>query len=428
MNVIYDISVLAQARRYVNARTGIFRVVDNVARGLAASAELDLKFCVSEGTNDPVGFLSADLELGGVGLAVSASTRFSLSLYSHVHRLTDRLSSGSSGVSSASQRALRKGLYHLAEFSSRHGRILRKEDLAVAEIYHSPFASIPREARAARYIKRFLTVYDLIPVLAPEFFPSELSSGIPRILESLSSGDFALCISQNTKNDLCSYRTDLDPAKVFVTPLAASSLFYKSSDIDRLSAARKKYKIPEDGFYLLSLSTLEPRKNIDQLIKCFARLVREQGISNLRLVLVGARGWDYDRIFEAVDRFDVARDYIAFTGYVDDDDLAALYSGALAFVYLSLYEGFGLPPLEAMQCGIPVITSNRSSLPEVVGDAGIMIDPTDEDAVCQSILDVYSNHELRERMGAASIERARQFSWERCTQQTIAAYKFALNN
>jgi glycosyltransferase involved in cell wall biosynthesis len=156
--------------------------------------------------------------------------------------------------------------------------------------------------------------------------------------------------------------------------------------------------------------------------------VREQSLHELRLVLVGAKGWDYDRIFEVIESFDIPRSYIILTGYVADEDLAALYSGALAFIYLSLYEGFGLPPLEAMQCGVPVITSNTSSLPEVVGDAGIMVDPRDENAICQSIFDVYRDQSLRDQMSRRSIERAQLFSWDRTVHETIAAYKLAIGN
>ena len=149
---------------------------------------------------------------------------------------------------------------------------------------------------------------------------------------------------------------------------------------------------------------------------------------DLRLVLVGTKGWNYDKILEAVRTMELSEERIILTGYVADEDLAPFYSGALAFIYVSLYEGFGLPPLEAMQCGTPVITSNRSSLPEVVADAGIMLDPFDEDGACQAILELYRNTALREQMRRRSLERSRQFNWNRCVSETIAAYRIALTN
>jgi glycosyltransferase involved in cell wall biosynthesis len=143
---------------------------------------------------------------------------------------------------------------------------------------------------------------------------------------------------------------------------------------------------------------------------------------------VGTKGWDFDKIFQELSNLPTLKERVIITGYVADEDLAALYSGAMAFVYPSFYEGFGLPPLEAMQCGVPVITSNTSSLPEVVGDAGIMVAPTDADALCQSMLNLYASSDLRSKMSFKSIEQAKKFSWQNCTEQTIGAYQLALNS
>jgi glycosyltransferase involved in cell wall biosynthesis len=163
-------------------------------------------------------------------------------------------------------------------------------------------------------------------------------------------------------------------------------------------------------------------------IRTFARMVDQQNIKDLSLVLVGTKGWLYDEIFEELSRNAALKDRIIVTGFAANEDLAALYSGAVAFVYPSLYEGFGLPPLEAMQCGVPVITSNTSSLPEVVGEAGIMVSPTDEDALCQSMLDIYNSDSLQQTMSLKSIEQAKKFSWEKCMRETIDAYKTALKS
>jgi glycosyltransferase involved in cell wall biosynthesis len=261
----------------------------------------------------------------------------------------------------------------------------------------------------------------------PQFFEFKEDHLLNKILDSLAPDNWAICISDSTKNDLCNKFPKIDPSRVFVTPLAASELFYPCNDFEQISLIRKKYNIP-DAPYILSLSTLEPRKNIDHTIRCFAHLSQQEHIKDLSLVLVGTKGWDYNKIFEEISNNNSLQDRIIVTGYVADEDLAALYSGAMAFVYPSFYEGFGLPPLEAMQCGIPVITSNTSSLPEVVGDAGIMVSPTDTDALCQSMLEIYNNPSLRKTMSLRSIERSKQFSWEKCTQETINAYKTALSS
>jgi glycosyltransferase involved in cell wall biosynthesis len=234
-----------------------------------------------------------------------------------------------------------------------------------------------------------------------------------------------LAISEHTKSDVCEY-LGIHPERVFVTPLAADRrVFYPCSDPERLEVIRTKYGIPP-GPYLLSLNTLEPRKNLDHAIRAFSRVVHEERVRDLRFVLVGATGWRYETIFSSLAEAGLARAQIVFPGYVADEDLATLYSGALGFIYPSLYEGFGLPPLEAMQCGVPVVTSNTSSLPEVVGDAGIMLNPQDVSGLAQSMLDLYRDASLRERMRAKSIAQAQRFDWNRSVDATLAAYRTAL--
>jgi len=174
------------------------------------------------------------------------------------------------------------------------------------------------------------------------------------------------------------------------------------------------------------VGTLEPRKNVVHLIRSFAELVRAERIPDLHLVLTGGQGWDYEPIFAEAERLREVRDRIHFTGYADDVDLAPLYSGALAFVYPSLYEGFGLPVLEAMQCGTPVITSSTSSLPEVVGDAGLLVDPQDGAALCQAMLALYEDADRRAELSSRAVARAGRFSWERCAHETVAAYRQAI--
>jgi glycosyltransferase involved in cell wall biosynthesis len=205
----------------------------------------------------------------------------------------------------------------------------------------------------------------------------------------------------------------VDPAKVIVTHLAASALFYPNKHAEFKCQVKEKYEIPPGMPYLLSLCTMEPRKNIEQVIKAFVEICNVKGITDLQLVLVGARSWRFEKIFETFAYAKEFHDRIIITCYINDEHPSAIYSDALAFVYPSFYEGFGLPPLEAMQCGVPVITSNTSSLPEVIGDAGIMVGPKDNDALCQAILSIYKSQTLRDKMSLAGIDRAREFSWKK---------------
>ena len=143
-------------------------------------------------------------------------------------------------------------------------------------------------------------------------------------------------------------------------------------------------------------------------------------------MLVGGSGWKTEKILAALEEAKQVRDAIVLTGFVPDESLPALYSGALAFVYVSRLEGFGLPPLEAMQCGAPVITSNVSSLPEVIGDAGVMVDPDDVDELTAQMLRISQDADWREELSARSLKRAQIFSWKRFGTETLAAYRQAL--
>ncbi|MBK6799148.1 MAG: glycosyltransferase family 4 protein [Acidobacteria bacterium] len=172
--------------------------------------------------------------------------------------------------------------------------------------------------------------------------------------------------------------------------------------------------------YLLFVGTIEPRKNLTTLIRAYDTLLRETE-HRPQLVLCGGRGWLDDEVFSLVEKLKL-QEQVLFTGYVEDSDLPALYSSAEAFIYPSLYEGFGLPPLEAMACGTPVITSNSSSLPEVVGKAGLMHDPQDHLALTRSIVEILSDKDSREHFIRAGLEQASRFSWDRAARETQAVY------
>ncbi len=174
--------------------------------------------------------------------------------------------------------------------------------------------------------------------------------------------------------------------------------------------------------YVLAVGTLEPRKNLTTLLAAFARLRRNGEVdADLRLVLAGARGWLEEPIFATVRSLGL-EDAVRFTGFVDDDDLPAVYSGAALFVFPSLHEGFGLPLLEAMACGVPVVTSNVSSMPEVAGDAATLVDPRDGEGLAAAIGRLLRDEALRDRLREAGIARARQFSWEATARRTLDAY------
>ncbi len=433
MKVLYDISVLGQGYSNPVCRAGIFRVVEAVAQGLMANEACELTFCASGSfllLDFTLKYLETDLQFANVDFSYSRRDRFIETSFNELINETltelNQQVLKTKGLQQTLLKLVRKPVFQ-AYLHTRNLHPLNSASVRQADIFHSTSYPLTAKTKQHKQPQNFLTFYDLIPILYPQFFPSSQNDLSQVILQSLDLNDWAICISHATKADLCNLRTDIDPDRVFVTHLAASDLFHARSEPEGIMAVRRKYNLP-DAPYFLSLSTLEPRKNIDHTIRCFAKLIQQENLPDLYLVLVGNKGWDYDKIFKEIDSLEFLRDRIILTGFIANEDLAAVYSSALAFVYLSFYEGFGLPPLEAMQCGIPVITSNTSSLPEVVGNAGIMLDPNDDDGLCQSMLRVVNQSFLRQTMALKSLEQAQQFSWQKCIQETIAAYKVALSS
>ena len=270
----------------------------------------------------------------------------------------------------------------------------------------------------------FVTVHDLIPIKHPEFFGAGFVNR-EKLLAGFTKDRWYLCSSENTRADLLETGR-CDPARGFVTPLAADPAFRPRPEAG--PAIRAKYDLG-DAPFVLTVCTLEPRKNLDTIIRVFLRLIREEDRrlpEGLKLVLVGTLGWMFEKIQGTYADAGPARDRIVFAGHVPEDDLSAFYSHALAFVYPSFYEGFGLPVLEALQCGAPVITSNTSSLPEVVSDAGITQDPRDEDALAHHLQALCNDARLRTDLSRRALVQAASFSWEHCAKATLTSYRTAM--
>ena len=224
--------------------------------------------------------------------------------------------------------------------------------------------------------------------------------------------------SRATENDLVS-RYGIDPRKVVVAYPAGSEGFAPVTDQRDLDAMRRRYGT--GASYFLYVGTLQARKNLPTLIRAFASLAESGDIGgDVKLVLAGKAGWLCQGILELAHK-SLARDRLVVTGYVASEDLPALLSGALAYVLPSWYEGFGLPLLEAMACDTPVICSNVSSLPEVAGDAALLIDPRDGSALAQAMARIYKDPALREALVTRGRERVGAFSWRRCAEKVLAA-------
>lgn len=303
-----------------------------------------------------------------------------------------------------------------------------KEAIKDIDIYHNLYNCFPDEIKAANGIKRFITVHDVIPAVRPDLIVNSHKKPFQKQIQQfnkLGNKEIIFTVSQFSKDDLCSFNKNVDPSNVYVTHLAASDIFKKAEEGD-IQRTRNKFKIPNGTRYILSTLTSDPKKNMPFVVAGFEELLKSEKFHDLYLVLFGGlRTADLTIINKLPSNI---RDKVILTGYVDDEEMAILHSGALCFCFPSLYEGFGIPVLEAMQCGTPVITSNVSSLPEVAGDAAILIDPLDKDALIQAFLTLYKDPELRQTLIQKGQEQAKKFSWDDCVDKMIGVYKAHSNS
>lgn len=262
-----------------------------------------------------------------------------------------------------------------------------------------------------RGIRATLIVHDLIPLIHPEWFPTEANKKLlNEIIHSVNKEDSVVCVSHATRLDFLHFRSDFPDTRVQVAHLA--------SFIQKRNFSRACLPSYANQPYLLSVCTLEPRKNLITVLRAYEHLLLQDCGAAPNLILVGAMGWKTGELVATICRLQTEYpNKIHLTGYIPDEQLLLLYEHALLFLYLSLYEGFGLPPLEAMSCGCPVVTSNVSSLPEVIGCAGWTVEPTDVQAIVKVIEQVLDTDGaiLRSR----SLNRAQQFSWKQFANKII---------
>ena len=265
------------------------------------------------------------------------------------------------------------------------------------------------------------TLHDVIPLLLPETFTLKhrlvVRATMSRVVRR---ADRVMVPTEAVKRDVID-QLGIPGERVRVIHWGCEERFSPDRSAAGAERVRAKYALP--AAYVLALGTLEPRKNLTTLLAAFARLRQRPDVpSELRLVIAGPRGWRDAPIFEAVDALGLS-DAVSLPGYIDDDDLPDLYRGAELLAFPSLYEGFGLPIVEAMRCGVPVITSDRSAMPEVAGGAALLVDPHDANALATALARVLVDDELRLSLRAKGLARAREFSWPAAARQTLELYR-----
>ncbi len=282
------------------------------------------------------------------------------------------------------------------------------------DIFHSPDFVLPPVRRA----KTLVTVHDLSFIRYPQCADANLRAYLNKVVpRSVHRADMVLADSQSTKDDLVEL-LGVEPARIEVVYPGVEKRFHPIEDHALLEKVRKRYNLPPR--FILGLGTLQPRKNFTRLVQAYSSLITHYPF--LQLVIAGGKGWLYEEIFATVEQLSL-EEKVIFPGFVADGDLPALYNLADLFVFPSLYEGFGLPPLEALACGTPVITSDASSLPEVVGEAGLMVEATDVEALAEAMKRVLEDDALRERMIAKGMKQARKFTWEQAAAKLLSLYE-----
>lgn len=290
-----------------------------------------------------------------------------------------------------------------------------------ADFYISPFFSVPDNWAEDSRVQKVVIAYDLIAITNPEFFEQNIIDLINEFYQKIQPDWLVLAISKTTKNDLLKHRPDLSEEKIVVTYLGADNSYKNDINKEYIEHVKLKYGVPTNSPYVLSVATLEVRKNLETAISAFAEYIRQSSDQAAMLVLVGMKGWKLGILEREIERHRELIGRIVLTGFVDEADLPMLYAGATGFVYMSRYEGFGLPPLEAMSCGVPVITSNAASLPEVVGDAGIMLEPDDVIGVANAYSKLLNNPDIFQYYRLLALQQADLFSWNKFGKDVLFA-------
>lgn len=264
-----------------------------------------------------------------------------------------------------------------------------------------------------------ITVHDLAFLRWPHFLTEDNAAYYSQIDRGVRRAQHVIVPSHSTKNDVISH-LGVPDNKISVIYEAAAPLYRPIPVAPALADLQQRYNIPDK--YMLFVSTIEPRKNIEGLLRAFHHLRQKYNVHDVGLVLAGKPGWLYEEIYRTAEELGL-QESAFFIGRVTDEDLHKLYVAAQVHLHPALYEGFGLPPLEAMACGTPTIVSNTSSLPEVVGDAALTVNPQNWEEIAVAMHRVLSSPDLREELRQKGMQRAAIFSWQRAAAETLAVYE-----
>lgn len=423
--LLFDLTLLGNNFEKNENKTGINRVNHEILKELNSSSKFNLHYYTQhENSENCIKYLKENNFNFENFLSPNGTSQFYEKFSKNKKDLKKAVSKIDSKIrrlfGSISYECYKLFLWFLKRSFSNKASSFKKEVIKY-DIVFSGLFEFPDEVSVNKKIKKIFIVYDLIPIKFPEFFGLDTPNDhwLYKILKNLSKDTKVFCISDATKKDFLEFRADMPAENVFSVPLAASNLFYRCKDLKTFNDIQKIYNLPDADTYILSVCTLEPRKNLKRLISAFYEYIKENQSSDLKLVLTGNKGWLFEDIIDN-EIVESLKNRIIFTGFVEDHHLASVYSNCKFFAYASLYEGFGLPILEAMQCGCAVISSNTSSMPEVGGDAVLYTNPENIDEITQRINELDNNESLRKKLEAKAFEHAKKFSWKNTVDEILS--------
>ena len=313
--------------------------------------------------------------------------------------------------------SLLRGVYGLTASILKKCYLLSEKAIKMKDIdaFFSPMNAVPDIVKRNKHIKCYTVLHDAIPLIKDNTISPYAHKWFNKLVKSVDEQSFYFANSEYTKQDFLKYIPKLNAEHISVVPLSTGKPYRKIVDVDEINEVKRKYNIPLDKKYMFSLCSLNPRKNLIFSIRNFLKFTAKNKLEDYILVLGGAYFDGFEKVMnEELSEFGDLSEKILRIGYVDDEDLSALYSGAEVFLFPSLYEGFGMPVLEAMQCGLPVICSNCTSIPEVIGDCGIQINPHNDEEMVSAMEKMSFDKTFHSECAQKGLERAKIFTWQKC--------------
>lgn len=419
INILYDATVVCNIVRKNSCRSGIFFVAYNILLEFLKREEFNIYLYADDGGK--LEYLIKNYqEFSNCKIYKYSSIQY---FYNYVFykKIDSKLNSRNFFV---------KIFWNiLAFFLKFFDKVQKKYFVKIKDIdvYFSPSRVIPKFVFKELNIKRYVILHDTIP-LVNDYRTKVSRKWFYNLINSINSYDKYFANSIYTKQDFIEYVPKIKPENITVIPLSTGREYTKVIDINYINQVKNKYGIPLNKRYIFSLCNLDPRKNLIFSIKNFLKFVEKNNLEDFIFVLGGSYFKDFENLLNKnIENLGEKKDKILRIGYVDDDDMSALYSGAEMFLFPSLYEGFGIPVLEAMKCGLPVICSNTTSLPEVIGDCGIKINPTSDQEMLSAMEKMYFDRDFREKCIEKGFERAKLFTWKKCVDVISETIKKDVN-